>query len=404
MKLADLLQGLDYVNKQGNLDIEIDSIVYDSRKARAGSLFVCIKGYVTDGHRYIRQALEQNVSAILLQDPVGDLPVPWVQIADTRKGLAHTADRFFGHPSGKLNMIGITGTKGKTTATFMAHAMLKADGRRSGLIGTVANIIGDTVHFASRTTPESYDLQALLDDMVQQSLDSCVMEVSSQGLMLSRVYGCDYDIGVFTNLYEDHIGPQEHADMEEYLAAKLLLFKQSRLAVINRDIDCYDQVRAAVQGDCLTYGLDDSADIRARQIKKMTRKGRVGSHFVLESPWGSFPVFIGMPGRFNVYNALAAIACAAQSGVSQQAICAGLAEITVPGRLQPVPGDTGFQVLVDYAHNAASLMHVLETLREYTDQRLITVFGCGGDRARSRRFEMGRVSGEQSDQIGRAHV
>jgi UDP-N-acetylmuramoyl-L-alanyl-D-glutamate--2,6-diaminopimelate ligase len=397
MQLKELLDGLEILDRRGDWETEIDSIVYDSRKARHGSLFVCVEGFITDGHQYIAQALTQGVSAILLQKPAAGLAIPWARVADTRRGLAHVADRFFGHPSGRLDLIGLTGTKGKTTATYMTRAILAAAGRKVGLIGTVANIIGDEITYASRTTPESYDLQALLDEMVSRGMDSCVMEVSSQGLMLDRVYGCEYTTGVFTNLYNDHIGPHEHASMDEYLAAKLLLFDRCRQAVINRDIDCYREVRAAVHGPCLTYGLSADADIQALNLEKVVEHQRIGTRFSLKSPWYEGSVFVGMPGRFNVYNALAAIACAGLAGASLEAIRQGLAEIAVPGRVQPIPTGQPFQVVVDYAHNAASLENLLTTLREYVDGRLIVIFGNGGDRARSRRFEMGDTAGRLAD-------
>ena len=397
MQLQDLIKGLEILARQGDGSTEIDSIVYDSRKARRGSLFVCVEGFVTDGHQYVQQAIDQGVSAILLQREVPDLQVPWVRIADTRRGLAHVSDRFFEHPSGRLQMIGITGTKGKTTATYMTRAILAAAGLKVGLIGTVANIIGEEITYASRTTPESYDLQALLDEMINRGMDSCVMEVSSQGLMLDRVYGCEFNTGVFTNLYNDHIGPSEHANMEEYLAAKLLLFSRCRNSVINRDIECYETVRAAVKGSCLTYGLTDAADVQASDLSREIEHQRIGTHFKLKSPWYNGEVFVGMPGRFNVYNALAAIACAGLAGASFAAVLEGLAEISVPGRVQPIPTGRPFQVVVDYAHNAASLENLLETLREYVTGRLIVIFGNGGDRARSRRFEMGDTAGRMSD-------
>ena len=397
MKLQDLLKNLEILEHHGDLAAEIDSIVYDSRKAHRGSLFVCIEGYVTDGHKYIEQAMVQNVSAIMIQKPVPGIRVPWVRIADTRKGLAHVSDRFFNHPSGRLALIGITGTKGKTTATYMTKAILDAEGRRTGLIGTVANMIGDEITYASRTTPESYDLQELLDEMCDKAVQNCIMEVSSQGLMLDRVYGCEFTTGVFTNLYHDHIGPREHASMEDYLAAKLLLFGKCRHAVVNRDLDCFKEVRAAVHGPCLTYGLSAGADITAENLVKTSRHQRVGTAFNLKSPWYQGEVFVGMPGRFNVYNALAAIACAGLAGAGLAAVVEGLSRIAVPGRAQPVPTGRPFQVIVDYAHNAASLESLLMTLREYVSGRLIVVFGNGGDRARSRRFEMGEVAGRLAD-------
>ena len=405
MNLQMLVQGLPVQKQGGDLSVEISQIAYDSRKAIRGSLFVCITGFVTDGHQYISQAISQGVSALLVERPTAELLAPdcsvaWVQVENTRLGLAHVSDRFFEHPSGKMEMIGITGTKGKTTTTYMTRAILQAAGRKTGLIGTVANIIGDQVTYASRTTPESYDLQALLDDMVMAGLDSCVMEVSSQGLMLDRVYGCDYHVGVFTNLYHDHIGPHEHASMEEYLEAKLILMRRCQQAIINRDLDIFDQVRAAADAarvPVLTYGLSPAADIRAENLQKATENGRSGTRFDLVSPWFSGSVFVGMPGRFNIYNALAAVASAASCGASLASVQQGLAAITVPDRVQPVPTGRDFQLVVDYAHNAASLESLLLTLREYVTGRMIVLFGNGGDRARSRRFEMGEVAGRLSD-------
>jgi UDP-N-acetylmuramoyl-L-alanyl-D-glutamate--2,6-diaminopimelate ligase len=397
MRFQELLLGLDIIACAGDMTCEIDSIVYDSRKARQGSLFVCVEGFVTDGHQYIGQALAQGVTAILLQKKIDGLPVPWALIPDTRRGLAHTADRFFNHPSGHLELIGLTGTKGKTTSTFMTRAILAGAGRKVGLIGTIANIIGDEMTYASRTTPESYDLQALLDDMVRIGMDSCVMEVSSQGLMLDRVYGCEFSTGVFTNLYHDHIGPREHASMDDYLAAKLLLFDRCRNAVLNRDISCFEKVRAAVKGPCLTYGLSSASDVRAADLQKVVSHQRIGTRFCLQSPWYAGDVFVGMPGRFNIYNALAAISCAGLAGAPLAAVQEGLAEVSVPGRVQPIPTGRPFQVIVDYAHNAASLENLLDTLREYVGGRLTVIFGNGGDRARSRRFEMGEVAGRLAD-------
>lgn len=397
MQLQALLEGLELQASHGDHSVEIDNIVYDSRKARRGSLFVCITGFVTDGHKYIAQAISQGVSAILAEREVPELAGNWALVADTRRGLAHVSDRFFGHPSGKLDLIGITGTKGKTTATYMTRAILMAAGRCTGLIGTVANIMGDRVTYASRTTPESYDLQALLDEMVDNRIDSCIMEVSSQGLMLDRVYGCHYKIGVFTNLYNDHIGPHEHASLEEYLQAKLLLFSRCDQAVINRDIDVFELVRAAATGPVLTYGLTAASDVRALALENVVDADRIGTRFQLESPFYTGTVFVGMPGRFNVYNALVAICCAGLMGVPFAAVQEGLARITVPGRVQPVPTGCDFQVIVDYAHNAASLENLLDTLREYVRGRLVVLFGNGGDRARSRRFEMGAVAGRLAD-------
>ncbi|MDD3196920.1 MAG: UDP-N-acetylmuramoyl-L-alanyl-D-glutamate--2,6-diaminopimelate ligase [Eubacteriales bacterium] len=405
MTFQELISGLDIIECSQNCSIEITNIVYDSRKARNGSLFVAIDGYVTDGHKFIEQAVSQDVSAVLIQHAPDEMNpqqrqalegVFWARVPDTRRALAYVSDRFFNHPSGRLDLIGITGTKGKTTTAYMVRSILMAAGRKTGLIGTVANMIGERVMYASRTTPESYDLQVLLDEMTAAGLDSCSMEVSSQGLKLNRVYGCHFKVGAFTNLYEDHIGPHEHADMEEYLTAKMMLFPMSEQIVVNRDIDLYERV-AASAGNHISYGLNDDADVRAIELKRVVEHGRAGTAFRLYSPWFNDDFFVAMPGRFNVSNALAAVAICGCLGLPAAAIKDGLAEISVPGRVQSVPTDGSFQIIVDYAHNAASLEKLLETLREYVDNRLIVVFGNGGDRARSRRFEMGAVSGRMAD-------
>lgn len=405
MLFQELLNGLKILANSDIADINIDNIVYDSRKARQGSLFVCVDGYVTDGHKYICQAAAQGVSAILLEKPLSQLDdktrqsldnVSWAQVANTRIGLAHVSDRFFGHPSGRLELIGITGTKGKTTTAYMVRAILMAAGRQTGLVGTVANMIGNKVMYASRTTPESYDLQALLDEMFIAGMDSCVMEVSSQGLKLERVYGCEFKAGVFTNLYEDHIGPHEHADMEEYLKSKLMLFDISKNRIVNRDIDIYERVSTAA-GQHISYGLDNRADIRAENLRRTIRNGIAGTTFDLKSPWFEGDVFVAMPGSFNVSNALAATAVCGSLGIGLDHIRAGLAQVSVPGRVQSVSTNGNFQIIIDYAHNAASLQKLLETLRSYVDNRLIVVFGNGGDRARSRRFEMGETAGRMAD-------
>jgi len=411
MTVKELVEGLEYKIICGSEDTDISSVIYDSRKVTSGSFFVCVCGFVSDGHRYISQALEKGASAILIQEnqavmSLRDLhelasakSAAVLSTADTRRGLASVSAAFFSHPADKLRMIGITGTKGKTTTTYMLRDIFEKSGKTAGLIGTVSNIVAGEVRQADRTTPESYDLQAMLSEMVQSNTDSCIMEVSSQGLMLDRSYGCRFKVGAFTNLYHDHIGEHEHANMKEYLEAKLLLFDQSDAAVINVDSDAADQVIEYAQARCpvYTYGIDNPCSVRAVQIRKDRVNGKIGTSFVLESPWYNDSVFVAMPGKFNIYNALCAIAAAGVCGIPSAAVREALAQVHVPGRLQMVPHEGEYTVLVDYAHNAASLENLLGTLREYCSGRLITLFGCGGDRAKSRRYEMGEVSGNLSD-------
>lgn len=409
--LSQLLEGLDTRFICGNPDTEIQSVDYDSRKASDGSLFVCIRGYVTDGHRYIDKAIAQNAAAILIEDDqdiytdeelsekVRVKGIAVVSVFDTRLALAHVSASFFAHPAEKLTMVGITGTKGKTTTTYMIRDIFEKAQRSAGLIGTVANIVAGEVIKADRTTPESYKLQEMLARMAEKGQDSCVMEVSSQGLMLNRVYGCRFNVGAFTNLYHDHIGENEHSDMDDYLKAKLLIFDQSDTGLINADSAESDRVIRYASARCpvYTYGIDKPCDVSASDLKTCRKNNRIGTSFTMKSPWYNGEVFVAMPGKFNVYNALCAASAAGICGLPFGAVLEALAEVSVPGRLQAVPCDRGFTVLVDYAHNAASLENLLTTLREYCGGRLITLFGCGGDRAKSRRYEMGEVSGRLSD-------
>lgn len=408
---SELLEGLPHRFIAGDPHAEVTSVVFDSRKVKPGSLFVCVKGFVTDGHDYLSSAIERGAVAILIDENQTKIPEPdlaslclrsGVSVASSpsgRRALAHVSARFFGMPSEKLPLYGVTGTKGKTTTTYMIRDILLAQGLHSGLIGTVSNIVGGHAKNAERTTPESYDVQEMLDGMVKAKDDACVMEVSSQGLMLHRVYGCKFRVGAFTNLYHDHIGEHEHANMREYLDAKLLLFDSSDIGIVNLDCSVSDQVLAYAKSRCTvyTYSLEGEADVTASDLCLTTKDGRVGTEFYLRSPWFEGKLFVAMPGRFNVYNALCAAAVSGAAGIPFEAIRKGLSSVFVPGRLQSVPNTGSFHVLVDYAHNAASLESLLTTLREYCEGRLITLFGCGGDRARSRRFEMGEVSGKMSD-------
>ncbi len=401
MKLVQLLEGLAGYSASGDIDVEITNIAYDSRKVRQGSLFVCIDGFVSDGHQYIGQAVEAGAAAVMIQK--GGFPegVASLKVPDSRIGLAHVSAAFFEWPANKISIIGITGTKGKTTAAFMTDAIFTAAGIDNALIGTIYNKIGGDIVYASRTTPESFDLQALLDTCVSRGITSCVMEVSSQGLALQRVYGCRFETGVYTNLYNDHIGPSEHANMDEYRDAKAMLFDRVDNAVVNIDADHADVMIARAASHpgtrIWTLGIQKEAMVRASDIMNISAKNRIGTSFRLTSPWYEGTVFVALPGLFNVYNALCAIACAGIRGIPFADVISGLSQVTIKGRVQPVMTGRDFQVIVDYAHNAASLENLLTTMREYVGGRLVCVFGCGGDRAKSRRYEMGETSGRLAD-------
>lgn len=395
MLLRDLVNNLEIKSVQGSLDINIESIAYDSRKAKHDSLFVCIDGTVVDGHMYIADAIENGTKAFLVQKHV-EVPegITVVEIENTRYGLACVSDAFFGHPSQKFNLVGITGTKGKTTTSYMVKSILEAANHKIGLIGTVANLIGEEILYATRTTPESYDLQSLFSDMVEKKVDSAVIEVSSQGLELHRVAKCDFDIGVFTNFSRDHIGPREHANLEEYFNAKAKLFSMCKQAVINIDSEYGRKMAELAKCKVITYGMNENADIRATEIVKETSY----TSFVLTSPWGKTTIKTNLQGNFNIYNALAAIGASCLiPGITLDDAKKGLINVTVPGRMETVRTDGNYSVIIDYAHTPDSLEKVLSTVKEFAKGRVVSLFGCGGDRDAGKRPQMGEISGRIAD-------
>ena len=373
MLLADLIDGLDILYIRGNLDVDIEGIAYDSRKVRKGYLFVCIDGTKTDGHTYVKQALENGAAAFIAQRPLTlETEAPVILIRNTRTGLAYVSDRFFRHPSGRLNLVGITGTKGKTTTCHMVRSIFEAAGNKTGMIGTLGARIGDRVLYSERTTPESLDLQQLFSQMADEGVKDVVMEVSSQGLALHRVKYCEFDTGVFTNLSRDHISPVEHGSMEEYLEAKSILFRYCKTGLVNKDCRYADRVVEKAGCEILTYGIDSDADIKAANPVYM----QGGVRFSMVSPWYNRDFNVGIPGRFTVYNALAAASVCGVAGIPEDAVARGLENVQVPGRAEPVDTGRGFSVIIDYAHTPDSLENILETVRAFTAGRVICVFGC----------------------------
>ena len=411
MQLRSVLKDIDHKLISGDPDKEITSVEFDSRKVTAGSLFVCVKGFTVDGHAFAGKAAEQGAAAIVIDSAREDKSVDEfvklgnryglsvIEIEDTHKHLSDICANFYDHPENKLAVFGITGTKGKTTTAFMLREILMTAGRETGLIGTVCNIIaGEKIH-AAHTTPESADLYKMMGALVEKKSDSLVMEVSSQGLKLDRVRGIRYRTAAFTNLYEDHIAPNEHPDMEDYISCKLKIFDCSDTGILNVDCAVADRVISYCEGkvELITYGIDGDADFTAKNLRPERRGHVTGTVFELDSEYYKGDIFVALPGKFNVYNALCAIVTAYREGIDINAVKTALGNISVPGRMQPVENNFGVNILVDYAHNAAALESVLKTLKEYTEGRIITVFGCGGNRARTRRFEMGEVSGNLSD-------
>lgn len=396
-KLDRLLERLEYTLVQGTSDLEITQVVYDSRKVTKGCLFVCIKGAVSDGHVYAKEAAEKGAAALLVQEEVkAPESVAVIKVQDTRYGLALVSAAWFHYPAEKLKVIGVTGTKGKTTTTYMVKSILEQAGYRVGLIGTIEAVIGDQAIPAKNTTPESYIVQEYFHQMVEQGCQCAVMEVSSQGLMMHRTAGILFDMGIFTNIEPDHIGPNEHASFEEYLACKGMLFRQCKTGIVNIDDVHWKQVTEGHTCELETFGFAPEADLRAEDVHLVKRPGYLGVAYQAKG-LVDMEVEIDVPGRFSVYNSLTAIAICRHFQVTEENMKQALKAARVKGRIEVIPVSNEFTLMIDYAHNAMSLESLLGTLKEYQPKRLVCLFGCGGNRSKLRRYEMGEVSGRLAD-------
>ena len=397
MNLAKMLERVEYECISGTTDVEITQVVNDSRKAGPGALFLCIRGAVVDGHTFADAVVKQGVRALVVEEEV-DVPegVTVIKVADSRYAMALIAAAWYGHPASQLKVIGITGTKGKTTTTYMVKSILENAGYKVGLIGTIESIIGDEVIPSANTTPESLTVQEYFRRMLDAGCDCAVMEVSSQGLKLHRTAGITFEIGIFTNIEPDHIGPNEHASFEEYLECKSRLLRQCRIGIVNADDPHLDQIIAGHTCTLETFGFSPKADLRARDARMVSRPGYLGVAYQVEGLM-NFPVEIDIPGRFSIYNSLTAIAVCRHFQATQDDIIKALKKAKVKGRTEMVKVSDEFTLMIDYAHNAMSLESLLETLKEYHPHRLVCLFGCGGNRSRLRRFEMGEVSGRLAD-------
>jgi UDP-N-acetylmuramoyl-L-alanyl-D-glutamate--2,6-diaminopimelate ligase len=397
VKLETLLEKLDYTLDAGPLDIEITALEYDSRKVVPGSLFVCLTGFQADGHDYIPKALEAGAAALVVEREVS-VPdgVTVARVADSRTALALLSAAWFGHPAEEMTVIGLTGTKGKTTTAHMLKAILEAAGHRVGMIGTIGAVIAGENVKTKNTTPESYELHALFRRMADAGCGYVVMEASSQGFKLRRTAGISFDIGVFLNLSPDHIGPGEHESFEEYLQCKRLMFRQCKQGLVNLDDEHTPAVTEGALCPLTTFSISREADYRAEDITEERRPGFLGSRFTVSGPLaGEFP--LDMPGKFNVENALAALAAADMAGIGREAVAKGLETVQVKGRTQILPTPGHYTLLIDYAHNAVSTENLLSMLRAYRPHRLICLFGGGGNRSRLRRYDMGEMSAKYAD-------
>jgi UDP-N-acetylmuramoyl-L-alanyl-D-glutamate--2,6-diaminopimelate ligase len=399
-KLTDLLAELEYSVTAGDTEgVEITDVVMDTRKLVSGCLFVCISGAKFDGHSFAEEAVSKGAAVLVTEKDVS-LPegskVCVIRVENTRKALACISAAWYGYPADRLTTIGVTGTKGKTTTTYLIKEMLEKAGHKVGLVGTIETIIGDKHIPALNTTPESLILQGYFAQMAEAGIDAVVMEVSSQALMLHRTDGFVFDYGVFTNISPDHIGANEHSDFDDYLHCKSLLFSRCRVGVVNGDDAHIKDILAEATCEAESFGMNEGNDIQAYDTElvnggsylgvKFKTKGLIDDTFVCD-----------MPGRFTVYNALCAIAVCRHFDITADVMNEALKSAKVKGRIEMINVSPDYTLMIDYAHNAMALESLLTTLKEYDPGRIVTVFGCGGNRSRDRRFEMGEVSGRLSD-------
>ena len=398
MILKSLLKGLDYEVIKGNEESKVQNIRYDNRKIEQGDAFVCVKGFKVDGHSFIGDAIKKGARVLIVQEEVSvqeDITI--IKVRDTRKALAIMSSNYFGNPKDKLKIIGITGTNGKTTSAFIIKSILEKAGFMTGLIGTIANYIGNKKVDAVRTTPESYELHELFKNMVDAGVEYCVMEVSSHSLELDRVYGIQFEEGIFTNLTRDHL--DFHKTFENYYNAKFKLFERSNHSIINLD-DPYganivkDIEEREVKTKVSTFSIEKESDFKAFEIKSHSN----GSEFKVNLE--SIEEFsINIPGEYNIYNSLGCIICAYNLNIPMDKIKEGLRDVVIPGRCELVAKDKNlpYSIIIDYAHTPDGLENILSTVKAFTKNRMISVFGCGGDRDKVKRPQMGKIGCELSD-------
>lgn len=396
MILRDILSEVSLLHDDFDDSIPVTGVAYDSRKIRSGMLFVCIEGFVTDGHLFAAQAAELGACAVVVQKPIDHLDIPVLQVKDTRIALARISRNLYHDPCGRLPLAGVTGTAGKTSISYMLHAILEEAGHPAGLIGPVANIIGGTPSFSLRSTPESVDLMAILDEMESTGSQDVVMEVSSQGLRLGRVAGCSFETGVFSNLFSNYIRIADPPAPEKALDTKRDFTHQCKHVVINKDAPYADQFIASLDRAVITYGTDPAAAVRASNMCVVKHGSRFGTRFHLTTPWFSGAVFIGLPCGYHVSNALGAIAAAALRGAGLEDVRVALAEIVIPGCVQPV-GDPDRRVYVDSAKTPDELEKLLQALRADTSGRLLCLFGCDGKTSAAVRAATGAIVARLSD-------
>jgi len=398
MLLNELLNGIEYTFK-GNLNVEIEDIVYDSRIARENTAFVCIVGFQLDGHNYAADAYAKGTRVFIAQRDI-ELPedAAVVITADNRKTLALMSANLFGHPDKELFTVGITGTKGKTSISYMLKSVLEKAGEKVGIIGTTGIIYGDKIIKTNNSTPESYIIHKYYREMLNAGCTAAIIEATSQGFMLDRTYGIEFDLGLFANLSPDHIGANEHKDFDDYLNCKKMIFGQAKKVFVNRDSEYYDRIVKDIPREKYRrFGFFGDAGIMAENLNFVSGDHRLITEFDCRDSEGLHHFKISQPGEFSVYNALAVIACARERGVPYEVIEEGLKNTYIRGRMEIIPGTTDYTVMIDFAHNEFSVQNLFETILKYSPKRIVAVFGCGGNRSKLRRYSMGEVIGKNAD-------
>lgn len=398
MNLETILNGIDYEVMQGEIDVEINKINYDSRKVKELDIFICIKGYATDGHKYIEKAIHNGANVVIIQDDIEikDAKITIIKCADTRKVLALMGSNYYENPSSKMKIIGITGTNGKTTTGFMIKDILETNNKKVGLIGTIANYIdGEKIH-TERTTPESLELQELFFKMVNKGVEYCIMEVSSHSLELDRVYGVKFEIGIFTNLTRDHL--DFHKTFENYYKAKFKLFHRSRIKIINIDDNYGKQVISDLNelkaNNVYSFSVKEPSDFKAFDEEMGSREIKFKLNLEKKDQF-----ILNIPGEYNIYNALGSILACLKLGIPVGVIKNGIEKVVVPGRCERVANEYNlpYEIIIDYAHTPDGLDNILKTAKAFTSGKLISLFGCGGDRDKVKRPQMGKISTDIAD-------
>ncbi|HCC35446.1 MAG TPA: UDP-N-acetylmuramoyl-L-alanyl-D-glutamate--2,6-diaminopimelate ligase [Ruminococcaceae bacterium] len=401
MILGELFKNLSYTVVMGSLEQTVNNIAYDSRSAASGMVFVCLPGAVTDGHLYAAGAYKNGARMFVCEyfpkslSEYSDITV--VTVTDTRYALAQMSVRFFDSPAKRLKVIGITGTKGKTSISFMLKSIFETAGKKAGIIGSTGVYYGDTVFKLPNTTPESYELQKIFYDMAEAGMEYAVLEATSQGFFMHRTDGVVFDVALFTNFSPDHVSNIEHPDVEHYLKSKKKIFNQCDFCFINGDADDFEQITDGISCEWGTFGFTPKSDYYADDVTLSLNGKAMSVEFICHTPQWSHPARVNIPGAFSASNAMAAVCAADRLGIDRQAIIKGLAGAVVKGRMELVEVPAPYTVMIDFAHNALSVRSLMETAKQYNPQRIICIFGLEGNRAKIRRYDSGEIIGRFAD-------